>query len=109
MNKEEIIEKLDSYPWDTSTESAMLVGFNVNQAICLHRVKIGDKVSDPIITVMLPNIASMATWEYLKEHFINYSIMEFMSYKEFMSKYTDLYDAQRKLSSKLLNEKKNVQ
>ena len=112
MNKEQIIEKLDSYPWDTPTESVMLVGFNESQAICLHRVKIGGVISDPIITVMLPHIEADVTWEHLDKNFINYSCMEFMSHKEFMSKYTDLYDAQRKLSSKCLRElekeKKNV-
>lgn len=105
MTKEEIIKKLDSYPWDTPTGSAMLVGFNVNQAITLHRVKVGGHISDPIITVMLPNIEASVTWEHLEKNFINYSCMEFMSYKEFMSKYKDIYDAQRKLSIKLKNKK----
>lgn len=110
MNKEEIIAKLDSYPWPEKNSSTMLVGFNVSQAITLHRVKVGNNVSHPIITIMLPHIEANVTFEYLEEHFINYSIMEFMSYEEFMSKYKDIYDAQRKLSSKkiLENKKKNV-
>ena len=41
MNKEEIIAKLDSYPWPEKNSSTMLVGFNVSQAITLHRVKVG--------------------------------------------------------------------
>lgn len=110
MNKEQIIEKLDSYPWDTPTESALLVGFNESQAICLHRVKVGGTVSKPIITIMVPNIESDVTFEHLEKNFINYSCMEFMSHQEFMSKYKDIYDAQRKLSSKkiLENKKKNA-
>jgi hypothetical protein len=104
MNKEQIIDKLDSYPWDTPTESAMLVGFNETQAIAFHRIKYNGATSGPIITILLPNVEADVTFDYLDKIGINYSNMQFMSHKEFKSMYTDLYDAQSKLK-----EKKNVQ
>lgn len=105
MNKEEIIAKLDSYKWPKETSTIMLVGFNVSQAIALHRVKIGNTISDPIITLLMPTLEPSLTFEDLDKKFVNYSIMEFMSYEEFISEYDDLDDAQKKLAIKLSQDK----
>lgn len=106
MNKEEIIAKLDSYQWPENKNTTMLVGFNVSQAITLHRVKIGDTISEPIITLLMPTLESSLTFEDLDKKFVNYSMMEFMSFEEFISEYDDLDDAQKKLAIKL-NQDKN--
>lgn len=105
MNKEEIIAKLDSYKWPKETSTTMLVGFNVSQAITVHRVKIGNTISEPIITLLMPTLEPSLTFEDLDKKFVNYSIMEFMSYEEFISEYDDLDDAQKKLAIKLSQDK----